>query len=722
MKRKFRGTIAFKMTLLVLGGTSLVFALVQGYSYWYSRQIILAEVEKTARHLTLSIAGKIEQEFRAVAKVPQNLAHVLETGPWDQGTELPLLQRIVAGNREIYGAALALEPCAAGYSPDVYAPYFYKTDLGLEYAQLGSPDYDYLKKDWYHIPRVLEAPVWSEPYFDEGGGEAIMITYSCPFYKGRGRDRRFMGVITSDICLAWLARLVSSQRPATRGYCFIVSGTGTFITHPDKNRIMCESMFSLAEEQGDPALRRIGRAMIRDRSGFVDTGTSLAGESSFLAHALIPSTGWSLGATFPKHELFKDIAALHRTAVLLAVVGVALLLGTSMLVATSMARPLRRMADAAARVAEGELDIDLSGIKSRDEVGHLARAFTRMTEGLKERDRIRNAFGRYVTQEIVTRLLESKDGLKLGGQAREISMIMSDLRGFTALTSSMPPEEVLLFLNRYLGKMVDILIDHKGIIDEIIGDGILAFFGAPEPIEDHPAAAVACALRMQEAMEEVNALNEKDGLPRLEMGVAVNTGQVVVGNIGSEKRAKYGAVGSEVNFTGRIESFSVGGQVLISQSTHDRLSDILQIRAVLEVEMKGIPGKVNLYDVGGIAGAYAVRLPERDETPRSLQRPIQVRVYRLDQKVVTGSGTPARFMALSLTSAILVLEGNVEQWEDLRILIPDDPLAPGKGEVFAKVVSVTSFDDRTRAAVRFTSVSPDAYTLFRSAMTARELP
>src|SRR5208283_4872450 len=188
--------------------------------------------------------------------------------------------------------------------------------------------------------------------------------------------------------------------------------------------------------------------------------------------------------------------------------------------------------------------------------------------------------------------------------------MMSDLRGFTALTSTMSPEQVIKFLNRYLGKMVDIILDHRGIIDEIIGDGVLAFFGAPEALENHPELAVACALKMQLAMEEINAQNESDGLPHLEMGVAVNTGEVIVGNIGSEKRTKYGAVGSQVNFTGRVESFTVGGQVLISQATYESLSQKLDIRDAVAVEMKGVPGTVKLFDVRGISGDFEAKLPD----------------------------------------------------------------------------------------------------------------
>src|SRR4030066_944554 len=133
----------------------------------------------------------------------------------------------------------------------------------------------------------------------------------------------------------------------------------------------------------------------------------------------------------------------------------------------------------------------------------------------------------------------------MGGEIREVSLIMSDLRGFTAIIAEMAPEEVITFLNRYLSRMIEILLDHRAVIDEIVGDGILAFFGAPAPLEDHPVRAVACALAMQAAMDEVNALNHAAGLPHLEVALAVNTGEVVVGNIGSERRTKYSVVGAQ---------------------------------------------------------------------------------------------------------------------------------------------------------------------------------
>jgi class 3 adenylate cyclase len=348
-------------------------------------------------------------------------------------------------------------------------------------------------------------------------------------------------------------------------------------------------------------------------------------------------------------------------------------------------------------------------------VGELAESLTEMSRGLKERDFIRDTFGRYLTKEVVSSILESKDGLKLGGEQREISVMMSDLRGFTALTSNMPPEDVIKFLNRYLGSMIEILIEYRGTIDEIIGDGILAFFGAPQDLDDHPSRAVACALRMQNAMEHINALNEADGLPHLEMGVAINTGSVVVGNIGSEKRSKYGAVGAQVNFTGRMESFTTGGQVLVSQSTYEKLAGKLDIKAELSVEMKGVVGKVNLYEVTGINGPHEVKLSNKCYKFKDLDNPLGVSFYGMDSKIIDENMRQGALVQLSPTSAVMKTSDDVGQWEDLRMNL-SGPEYEGFGEMYGKVISIDETDGLRLAMIRFTSVAPQIYKAFREAL------
>jgi len=707
-----------KITLLVLGSTCLVLALVLGVNYSRSRELIRQEAEQSARNLTSSLANEIAQEFLLVAQAVEDLSSFLEAGPWDEDALLDHIRRMVAGHERVFGSTVAFLPFR--FKPEVerFAPYFYRDETSIKFEQLGTDSYDYFSKDWFTVPVKLRKPTWTDPYLDEGGGNVPMITYAFPLFDKQGKDATgsLKAVVTADISLERLNNLTNSKRVYETGFLSVISDKGTFVTNRNPERIMRTSIFDAADEAKQRQAKEFAQSMITEDAGFYDIGRSITGIDSYLAFTRIRPPGWTLAAVLPKSELFADVEALFRTTLLLGGVGIALLVFASVLVARSISRPLRRMASETVKVTAGNLDIDLTEIQSGDEVGQLARAFTRMTEGLKDRDRIKDTFGRYVTQEVVKRLLESKDGLKLGGEIRELSIMMSDLRGFTALTSTMSPEQVIKFLNRYLGKMVEIILDHRGIIDEIIGDGVLAFFGAPEALENHPELAVACALKMQLAMEEINAQNEADGLPHLEMGVAVNTGEVVVGNIGSEKRAKYGAVGAQVNFTGRVESFTVGGQVLISRGTYERISDKLEVRQVLEVAMKGVLGKVNLYDVKGISGPYGACLSDGDETVKDLGDGIAVQVFRLDQKMMSGKGERGHIRYASLTSARVTFESGISPWEDILMVVQGDPGSHVNREIYGKVISVTSADLRTEGLVRFTSVSSDAYNMLRQSI------
>ena len=223
---------------------------------------------------------------------------------------------------------------------------------------------------------------------------------------------------------------------------------------------------------------------------------------------------------------------------------------------------------------------------------------------------IAKALGCYITDEIAAQILESPDAMSLGGDRRKVTILMSDLRGFTPLSEQHSPERVVETLNRYLGSMIDIINKHNGMIDAFIGDAILVVFGVPLSKENDAERAVACAVEMQLAMESVNRENESHGLPAIQMGVGINTGEVIAGNIGSEKRMKYSVIGSPVNLAARIESLTLGGQILISRSTHQEVKDGVRTDGALRVKLKGVTGPVMIYDIGGIAGNYDLHLNE----------------------------------------------------------------------------------------------------------------
>ena len=234
---------------------------------------------------------------------------------------------------------------------------------------------------------------------------------------------------------------------------------------------------------------------------------------------------------------------------------------------------------------------------------------------------------------MVATVLEFPTGLQMGGEKRKVTMMMTDLRGFTSLSERLAPERVVAILNRYLTTMVTVIKQYQGTIDEFIGDAIFVLFGAPVWQEDDAQRAVACAVAMQLAMAAVNEQNREEDLPEIEMGIGVHTGQVVVGNIGSPERMKYGVVGSHVNLTSRIQSYTTGGQILISETTRREVGPILKIGKQMEVKAKGIEHPITLFEVLGIGGRHKLLLPETAETlvPLAEEIPLRYEVLEANQ-------------------------------------------------------------------------------------------
>ena len=218
---------------------------------------------------------------------------------------------------------------------------------------------------------------------------------------------------------------------------------------------------------------------------------------------------------------------------------------------------------------------------------------------------IRHTFGRYLSDDIVSQLLEAPEGLELGGDLREVTIMMSDICGFTSLAERLPPPQVVSILNRYFEHMTGIIFDHGGTIDEFLGDAILAVFGAPHRHDDDPSRAVRCALAMQEAASMVNAENEAEGLPTIQHRIALNTGSVVAGNIGSDRRAKYGCVGHAMNVTSRIEGEAQPDEILISADTRSALpGDGFSFGEARHLSVKGIEDPIVVYPVLGVGASH----------------------------------------------------------------------------------------------------------------------
>lgn len=376
--------IAFKLIIFILASSTLIFMLIFGYNYYFSRRIIVKNVEENAKNLTFTTVNRVETVLGSIEKIPENLAYFLENSSYTRDELINLIRSVVEKNPEIYGSTIAFEPYTFEKNSLYFAPYFYKSGGKIKFAYLGGVSYRYFYLDWYQIPKEINRPQWSEPYYDEGGGNIIMSTYTVPFYKTVSGKGQFMGVVTADVSLEWLQEIVSSIRISETGYAFLISKNGMIITHPTGDLIINETIFSMAEARQDAQLREIGREMIGGKSGFVPINGIVSDKKYWMFYAPLPSSGWSLGVLFPQDELMMDITSLNRNVLFLGMSGFLLLLGVIALISGSITRPLRVLARATKDIATGNLDIELAVIKSQDEVGKLTESFIYMKQALKQ--------------------------------------------------------------------------------------------------------------------------------------------------------------------------------------------------------------------------------------------------------------------------------------------------------------------------------------------------
>ncbi|MCB2228148.1 MAG: HAMP domain-containing protein [Desulfarculaceae bacterium] len=323
---------------------------------------------------------------------------------------------------------------------------------------------------------------------------------------------------------------------------------------------------------------------------------------------------WTLVLIARGEAVLGPVTDFLRAFALASLVCIGLVLLIIFTVTGRVAGSVRQVCQAAVQVAQGNYQ-RVPTPHSRDEFFRLARHFNTMVAGLKEKDHIRDTFGRYVDPGVARRLMSRPEATNLGGEKRQVAIMMTDVRGYTALCETLSPEETIAVINRYLSRIIEVIQRHEGIIVDFLGDAVLAFFDSLEDgIEVAVQRAVCCALELQEATAEFNREAAEQGRTQLETGIGLNAGEVVVGNIGSAKRTKYGIVGGPVNLTQRIQSTAEGGEIVISQEVCDRLPSEVQVGRSFKVKPKGLEREIALFVLTGSASCGVLQ-PEPLASP-----------------------------------------------------------------------------------------------------------
>ena len=390
---------------------------------------------------------------------------------------------------------------------------------------------------------------------------------------------------------AQFGSVIRDSRFNQSGYAVLVDGEGQIIAHPDASRLDT----SVADY---PAVRA---AWLSPTAGEIVAANGAGVEKLFIYRALTsPATlgkhPWVLLTEVDRDEALAGIRKLRRElafGLLFVLVGGVVVADQ---VSRSMARPLSKLGAFARRIGEG----DFTGretVDGHDVVGQLAGALNDMASGLQERDHVKEVFGRYIATQVSDKILKGQ--VNLGGDARRVTILFSDIRNFTGMSESMAPQQVVSFLNDYFSEMVDAVFEQGGILDKFMGDGLMAVFGSLGDQPDHPRKAVLAGLRMKALLGKINGERAVTGHEPIAIGVGIHTAEVIVGNIGSRKRLEYTVVGDGVNTTSRLQGLNkdFGTTILISETTFAEVKDEFECRLMPEAHLRGKTKELRFYEV-----------------------------------------------------------------------------------------------------------------------------
>lgn len=461
-------------------------------------------------------------------------------------------------------------------------------------------DYDPRRRPWYQgAARIPDGEIhWTEPYTFKTTGDPG-VTASIRTVSSDGRPF----ILAYDVMLKDLSRFTSGLDVSAHGIVFVVTVSGQVVGLP-RHKAWNEAerqaaILAPAEEIGVAAvaeLTRVGRTQ-EEESVFkfeADGETWWGGVRPFRLKGGPPLY---IGVGVPEDDLLGDIHQQRLLILLLTAAALAAAVALSMFLARRYSRPLEDLVAQSDRISRLDMEETQITPSNLDEVARLKSAQERMRSAL-------DSFARYVPTEIVRDLLHRGEAAQIGGRTEELTILFTDIQGFTSISEGLSVAELTAHMAEYFDVMLGTLREHDATIDKLIGDAIVAFWGAPNPVPEHPARAVEAVLACEKNLAALNERWRAEGKPALPTRYGLATGQVVVGNVGTPSRLHYTVLGDVVNLASRLESASkyYGTHVLVEETTVRQAGDDILWRQVDRVAVKGRKGAVNVYELLGREG------------------------------------------------------------------------------------------------------------------------
>lgn len=379
MKISLTRSFSTRISLYILLITGAVFSVAFVIFYHSARRQVQVEAERNATASLENTILRIDDVLHSVEVAVTNNAWQIQRYIDRPDSMYSVACRLLESNPVIAGSAVAFEP---GYYPEkgrFFSPYAYRQGDSIRTKQLGTDNYEYHYMDWYQIPKLLDQPYWSEPYFDSGGGELIMTTYSLPLYDSEGR---LFAIFTADLSLEWLTQKVNALRLYPNSYNLMVGRSGTYLAHPYPERILDETIFTATLDMADTTVADIGRRMIAGEQGFATLqNDSLS--TSYIFYAPIKRAGWSVAVACTYDDIFAGVDHIRILVTTIAVTGLFLLLVFCLCAIRRLVHPLTALANATRSIARGNMETPLPRMRGRhDEMGMLCDSFAHMQSSL----------------------------------------------------------------------------------------------------------------------------------------------------------------------------------------------------------------------------------------------------------------------------------------------------------------------------------------------------
>lgn len=550
------------------------------------------------RHTDVSISNDaLSAHMLDEVKYQRNLFGFQAAAP--NGNYLAALNLLVTG-KPLYAKALPdnavymlafIDRTGGNYKETWY--YYDSEQQLISSEEILDRNFDPRKRHWYNQAIKNQGPYWSDVMeFAITGKPGVNV--SVPVFS---KTKELLAVIGTNLSLENFSAFLSGQKIGLTGQAYILDESGKIIVpmgNTDHRQIVPLAYAKhLREDKTDLILKQDGKKYLASITTFPTTF----------------GQNWQIAIIVPFLDFFGRVVQTQRHLVLISV---AILFLTSLLAiyfSKRISRPIVTLAEEVNKIKQLNLDSTVRVNSHINEISLLDSSIAAMRSTIR-------SFSRYVPKEIVKKLVEMGQEIELGGEKREITLLFSDITGFTSFAEGMPLDALNAFLTEYFDGMSKTVLRNLGTIDKYIGDGMMAFWDAPDFLPDHAAKGCITALECQAFVAEFNARQKKNGLAELKTRIGLNTGEVIVGNVGTKERMNYTVIGDVVNGTERIQEMNkvFHTSIVIGEEVVKRIGDRFVTRPLDIAELKGKKGKIQIYEL--IATKEGVK-PEEGELAES---------------------------------------------------------------------------------------------------------